>query len=243
MLRKVLAIVGLLLTLPVLGLGAKFLDYRARLHSPWGGFYHVRFHYGSEAATWLLWGALTALCFAAALRGKKVGGALALLVGWGLLLLVAIAIPSHQIDPLNQASFATEMNLRGVQSALNRWAGEHGHLPASQAELDAVLKEAAATDPEKPVSPYALGTRNLSFRVEYVGGRLGPVLVAPASEEPGVVLCAVNPKLDHYWLSATALAAPVNDTVVMEQGWDRTGEGPAVLDGPPPPEKPAEKKP
>lgn len=231
MLRKALAIVGLLITVPVLGLGAKFLYYLARLHfvDP----YHVHFRYGSEAATWLIWSGLTALCFAAALKSKKVGGALALLAGWGLLLLVAIAIPSHEIDPLNHASFATEMNLRGVQSTLNRWAGEHGHLPASQAELDAVLKDAEATDPEKPVSPFDLGAQRLPFRVEYVGGAQGPVLVAPESEEPGVVLCAVNSKLDHYWLSATALAAPVGGMVVMEHGWDRAGEGPAVLDGPP----------
>ena len=240
MLRKALAIVGLLISLLVLGLGAKFLYYLAWLHF---AFYHVRFDYGSEAATWSIWGGLTALCMLGAALRKKFGGALLLLAGWGLLLLCAVAIPNHEIDPLDHASFASEMNLRGVQSTLDRWAREHGRLPASQAELDSVLKEAQATEFEKPVSPYALQKQDLSFSVEYMGGAHGPVLVAPDSEEPGVVLCAVNPKLDHYWLSATALAAPVGDAVVMERGWDRGGEGPAVLDGPPPPEKPAEKKP
>ncbi len=238
MLRKVLAIVGMLLTAPLFILGAKFLYLWARL----GRGYAVRFDYGTEAGTWLIWGGLTVLFFLGALQ-RKTSGALLLLVGWGSLLLFGIALPSHRIDPLEQARFGTAMELRNLQVSLNTWAAREGHVPGSQADLDAAAKEGADSSGETAASQFVHDGDRLPYRLVLVSGARGPLRTPPADAAPGTVFCAVNPELDHYWLTATGLASPVGGAVVMEENPMFLEAGTSVLDGPPPPEKPAEKRP
>lgn len=240
MLRKVLAIVGMLLTAPLFILGAKFLYLWARA----GHGYAVRFDYSTEAATWLIWGGLTVLFLLGAAQSRKGGGAVLLLVGWASLVLFAIALPSHYVDPLERARTFSALELIPVQGGLDDFGKQHGHLPATQAELEQAFAQAEL---EKPAAPFVHDGKVLPYRPLYFGGALGPARSAPAGVAPGTILCAVNPELNHYWLTVTGLDKPVGGAVVLEENPMFEEGGTVMREGsltpppaaPPPPAKKA----
>jgi formylglycine-generating enzyme required for sulfatase activity len=230
-LRRIVAGFGFLLTLPVLTLGLSFLSSWARVS--FGHSYYVRFDYGHEAATWLIWGGLTALCLIGAALRKKFGGVRLLLLGWALLLLSYVAIPGHS-TPMGRAFSGTFAQLRSVRDAL-----ENSTAPTSQAELEAIL--ALGGPKTVAVSPFVRDGAPLPSRVVYVGNAHGPVLAPPAGVAPGTVFCAINPALNHYWLTATGLDKEFGGAVVMQSSWESPEKGAAVLEGnlspPAPPSK------
>lgn len=214
----VLAFLFLLLTLMFLYMGGQLVWFAIGTHS---NRYYVDYGYGAEAAMQLVPALLAAAFFVWAMLRRK-GGTLALLLGFGVLLLDAVAIPSRYMPPLKKAQYADESRMVATRSALNQWAGAHGRYPSSTAELDDAI--AKGLDPEFRVkkSHYALAGGRLPYQVVFSQGKQAQ-LQLPAQAAPGTIYLVVSVDQQQAWMTMTTLEAPVSNNVRMLQDTEKAG--------------------
>lgn len=140
-----------------------------------------------------------------------------LLIPLGLLMLLAVAIPSTLHNPMSEARSNVVNRARAVQLALTMWGAEHGVFPATEDEFRSALGQRADSTGAAEDSPshYARAGRRVPYRIVYVGGVRGPHLPAPPGDQPGIIYCAVSQDLRHAWLTATELDQAVGGSVTL----------------------------
>ncbi len=149
------------------------------------------------------------------------------LISAGIVLLLAIAIPSSYYPPASHAASTTTVKMRTIEGALDRWGQEHGRFPADGSEMQQML---ATEQLQLGTSPFQRGRTPLEYDLELTPNASGPVL---RGNRPGVIYYAVDPTAHHYYVTATTLDSPMagNEVVMLrEEGAPRVGKGdlPAV---------------
>ena len=194
------------LALPEFALGGPALVNGIRAH---GDIWSVRHDYFTDAAVTIIPGSL-AIGFAAwgAFWPGKANW-VRFLVATGIVLLMAVSIPSWYMPPQMRSRSAMTGRMRTLGTAVEAWGTDHGRLPLTDAEL----KEAAsAGDVLLGDSPFQRGGKPVQFELALISGVTAPVL---HGDRPGKIFYAVDAAGRHYFITGAELPAPVADNAIV----------------------------
>ena len=221
------------LALPELGIGGSSLYHAVR---SLGDVWSIRHAYLVEAAVTLIPGVLAVLLAAVgAFRPARQHNWVLFVFATGIVLFMAVSIPSWFSAPRVGASASTAERMREMESAAQNWAPEHKHFPRNAAEVEEALRHSDF----RRSSPYQRAGHPVEYEVVTVANATGPALKA---SKPGVVFYSVDEAGERYWITGTTLPAVVSDhatiVAVMVFPYDR----PLVIEGklelPPAPARP-----
>ena len=174
-----------------------------------------------------------------AFRPRRLTGA-NFVFAFGILLYMAVAIPSMLSHPTSGASSSVLQQMRHLQTATEAWAEAQGKYPLTQQDLREAIQ---GGNLEASDSRFQRKGERLKYEYALTPGATGPVLRA---ERPAVIHYAVDSTGTHYWITGTVLPSAVADSaIVLRESLDETSP-PRVIEGklepPAPATKPAPKK-
>ncbi|MGH9650168.1 MAG: hypothetical protein ACRD3A_05745 [Terriglobales bacterium] len=215
--KRVVAALFILFSLPVFKFGADFLWSALKLHSGQPFYAPSRDAYAEYGLIWVGISLLILAPSATVLLKKDSKGSwlvLPLLV----LLLVAVALPSN-LPPGYRgrlAGRAVERRMERAGESLKSWAGEHRQFPEDENQLRTALEPREPGDEESQTnSRYQRGGQPLAYQFVFVGNAQGPHRPQPPGGQPAIVYCAMSPDRQKFWITATALPDDVSSNVVM----------------------------
>jgi hypothetical protein len=206
-LRIVFFLLIVFLALPEFAIG--YSSLANGLHAR-GDVWSVRHDYFGDAAYCLIAGVL-AVFFAAwgAFRPGRHNW-LRFLVAAGIVLFMAISIPSWYYPPQRHAEVAVQGKLLELQEALGPWCVERHRFPLTEQELAAALSRAHVSMNEESLYQHA-GAPLLYQAVVVPNAKAGSGV---PRERPAVLYYFVSADGTQAWVLATALPAPVSKTVI-----------------------------
>ena len=214
--KRVVAALLVLLSLPLFGIARPFLLSALKLH--WGQPFYApsREAYGEYGMIWVGLALLVLVPSALVLLKKKAPGSwlvLPLLV----FLLAAVALPSNT-PPGSRGRMAVralEQRVERASESLKVWAGERQQFPGDDRELQSAIEPGTSTRWESTYTQYERGGQPVPYRFVLVANSQGPHRPQQAGDQPAIVYCAVSPDRQRFWLTATALPDDVSSEVMM----------------------------
>ncbi len=151
----------------------------------------------------------------------------------GILLYMAVAIPSVLTNPTWRAASSVLGRMRTLQTAAEAWAQVQGSYPLTQQDLSEASKGAdSGTDDSR----YQRKGQKLQYEYVLTPGATGPVLRA---DRPAVIHYAVNSTGTHYWITGTVLPSDVASSAIVLRESQAENGPPWVIEGKLEPSAPA----